>query len=277
MVNEFDKPKTSTWLLLGGGLWGAVLVSLVLLWKQQKALDAQTDLLKPLHPVATNSESAEPEEAPDDNGRVTPKLDLTPPWPKTGLPDFSLVNQRNEAVTKQDLEGQPWIASFIFTRCAGTCGRVTSQLRALQGRLKDVPVRLVSFSVQPENDTPEVLAKYADSMGAKPERWHFLTGDKDEIHKLIQGSFYQYVAPSRELVPKEGWEVEHTNNVCLVDAKGVVIAKYNSLNDVEMVKLARDVERLIKTGSIDPVGKDAASDAVDKVEPSKVEEKVTSP
>ena len=163
------------------------------------------------------------------------------------------MNQRNEVVTKKDLEGQPWIASFIFTRCAGECGRVASQLKALQGRMKKVPVRLVSFSVQPENDTPEVLARYADALGANPETWHFLTGDKDEIHQLIQGSFYQYVAPSRSPTPKAGWEVEHTNNVCLVDATGRVIAKYNSLVDVEMVKLRRDVERLVKTGSIDAV------------------------
>ena len=253
MAGEDNKPRTRSWLILGGLLWGAVLVSLVLLWNQQKELAAKSDSLEPTRAVAANAIKDEHEEDPDDNGRVTPTLDLTPPWPKTGLPDFSLVNQRNEVVTKKDLEGQPWIASFIFTRCAGECGRVASQLKALQGRMKKVPVRLVSFSVQPENDTPEVLARYADALGANPERWHFLTGDKDEIHQLIQGSFYQYVAPSRSPTPKAGWEVEHTNNVCLVDATGRVIAKYNSLVDVEMVKLRRDVERLVKTGSIDSV------------------------
>ena len=77
--------------------------------------------------------------------------------------------------------------------------------------------------------------------------------EQGAIHQLIQGSFYQYVAPSRAPTPKAGWEVEHTNNVCLVDATGRVIAKYNSLVDVEMVKLRRDVERLVKTGSIDSV------------------------
>lgn len=272
MADVVDKPQTRSWLILGGVLWGAVAVSLVLLWNQQKELAAKSDSLEPMHVVTLNPAGEATGEDPDDNGRVTPKLDLTPPWPKTGLPDFSLVNQRNEAVTKKDLEGQPWVASFIFTRCAGTCGRVTSQLKVLQDRLKNVPVRLVSFSVQPENDTPEVLARYADSLGANPERWHFLTGDKDEIHKLIQGGFYQYVAPSRSPTPVEGFEVDHSNNVCLVDATGRVIGKYNSLDDVAVAKLARDVERLVKTGSIDPPEKTAEPAESGKVEATTTEQ-----
>ena len=96
MADEENRPRTRSWLILGGVLWGAVLISLVLLWNQQKELAAKSDSMEPTRVVAANVIDEEPAEDPNDNGRVTPTLDLTPPWPKTGLPDFSLVNQRNE-------------------------------------------------------------------------------------------------------------------------------------------------------------------------------------
>lgn len=180
---------------------------------------------------------------------VAPKVTL-PMWSVDGLPDFALLNQDNAKVCKADLMGKPWIASFIFTRCAGSCPKVASQLRILQDRLSDVPVLLVSLSVQPENDTPEVLARYAKNLGADTRKWFFLTGNKDEIHNLITTGFLQYVAPSRSPNPEPGWEVEHSNNLCLVNSHGIVVGKYNSTVEGEVAMLRKDATQLAASDSL---------------------------
>lgn len=240
-------------LVVGSALWALVSVAVWYSWRH--AGEAK---------VAENSgspaESTSPEPEDDDNGRVTPKLVLAS-WSPDGLPDFELLNQANEKATKKDFLGQPWVASFIFTRCAGTCPRVTTQLKMLQDKLKGVPVRMVSFSVQPEKDTPEVLARYAENMKADTTKWSFLTGDIDVIHRVVAEGFRQYVAPARSPNPEPGWEVEHSNNVCLVNAEGVVIAKYNSLNDGEMAMLRKDINKLIANGGLELKKDDAADES----------------
>ena len=142
----------------------------------------------------------------------------------------------------------------------------TTQLKVLQDRLKSVPVRLVSFSVQPDKDTPEVLARYAENVKADTTKWSFLTGDIDVIHRVVAEGFRQYVAPARSPNPEPGWEVEHSNNVCLVNAEGVVIAKYNSLNDGEMAMLRKDINKLIANGGLE-LKKDGAADDSTSDEP----------
>src|SRR5262249_8861422 len=112
-------------------------------------------------------------------------------------------------------------ASFIFTRCGGACPQVSATMQRLQqqtaGR-KDV--LLVSFSVDPEHDTPEVLRRYGDSFHADPDPWPFLTGDREAIYGLIQSSFhlavYQNEGPERQ----PGNEVTHSSRLALVDPKG---------------------------------------------------------
>lgn len=225
------------YLLTGTLLWVAVFAVLLLgVRRQENAVDEN---------------NRERELDGSGNEDLVPQVTL-PMWSKDGLPEFTLLNQDNKQIRNADLAGKPWIASFIFTRCAGSCPKVASQLRILQDRLSDVPVRLVSISVQPENDTPEVLSRYASNLGADTSKWLFLTGDKDEIHKLIGTGFLQYVAPSRSPNPEPGWEVEHSNNLCLVNGQGVVVGKYNSTSEAEVAMLRKDVARLVTTESLTP-------------------------
>src|SRR5207244_837513 len=86
-------------------------------------------------------------------------------------------------ITLQDLRGKIWIADFIFTSCAGTCPMMSAQMRKLQDSLP-ADIRLVSFSVDPGRDTPAVLASYATHFGAEPQRWVFLTGDRQALYDL---------------------------------------------------------------------------------------------
>src|SRR5262249_55172554 len=89
-------------------------------------------------------------------------------WDPAGGEGFSLTECHGQTVTKADLLGKPWVACFIFTRCAGPCPRVSEQMQILQNRLKGIDVRLVSFSVDPDRDTPEDLRKYAKVYKADP-------------------------------------------------------------------------------------------------------------
>ncbi|MBI3865633.1 MAG: DUF420 domain-containing protein, partial [Planctomycetia bacterium] len=168
-------------------------------------------------------------------------------WDPEGVEDFSLTECHGQTVTKADLLGKPWVACFIFTRCAGAnfCPRVSEQMRLLQDRLQGVDVRLVTITVDPDRDTPEDLLRYAEHLRADPQKWWFLTGDKQVIYRLIRRSFRMLVGEARDPIP--GFEIEHSLELMHVDAKGVVRGRYNAQDDVAMAKLRR-----VLRGKTDP-------------------------
>jgi protein SCO1/2 len=101
------------------------------------------------------------------------------------VPDFSLTNQFGRRVTLEDLRGHVWVADIIFTRCPGPCEKMTREMSRLQSALPEGDsVKLVSLTADPEFDTPEVLKEYGEKFGARPDRWHFLTGGKTDIYGL---------------------------------------------------------------------------------------------
>jgi protein SCO1/2/putative membrane protein len=167
-------------------------------------------------------------------------------WDPAGIEDFSLTECHGQTVARADLLGKPWLACFTFTRCAGPCPKVSQEMKILQDRLHGLDVRLVSFSVDPVTDTPEVLQVYAEYYKADPQRWWFLTGDKEVIYRLIRRSFRMIVDDNTEKIP--GFEVIHSTEIMHVDAKGVVRGRYNAQNDVAMAKLRR-----VLLGKSDPL------------------------
>src|SRR5260370_16578895 len=105
--------------------------------------------------------------------------------------DFTLTEQSGKTITLKDLRGKVWVASFLFTRCCTGCPRISADLLQLQKDLANTEgVLIVSFTVDPEHDTPSVLKAYADSLGADSKRWLFLTGKQPEIYQLIKASFH---------------------------------------------------------------------------------------
>ena len=113
------------------------------------------------------------------------------------VPEFAFIDTSGETIRRADLDGDYWIVDFIFTRCTGTCPLLSSRMFAIQSALTDDdPVRLVSVSVDPEFDTPEVMAAYAERFKAEPGRWLFLTGDKGEIFVCGTGKSYIEVKKS---------------------------------------------------------------------------------
>lgn len=106
------------------------------------------------------------------------------------VPEFSLIERSGRPVTRADLLGKVWLANFIYTECTETCPTQSLQISRLQAEFADAPdLRLVSITVDPKHDTPEVLAGYAERYGANPSRWLFLTGDTREIYCLAKDGF----------------------------------------------------------------------------------------
>jgi protein SCO1/2/putative membrane protein len=160
-----------------------------------------------------------------------------PAWPAEGIQDFTLTECHGQTVTKADLLGKPWLACFIFTQCLGPCPLVSEQMELLQERLKGLDVRLVSITVDPDRDTPEVLKAYAGRYHADPARWWFLTGAKEEIFRLIRQDFRMIVA--EEPNPRPGFEIMHSITIMHVNAEGRVLGQYNARNEVDMARLRR--------------------------------------
>lgn len=176
------------------------------------------------------------------------KIDMK--WPDSGISDFNFAERSGKTVTKADLAGHPWVVSFIFTNCAGPCFKVTSAMRRLQDEfLKDTDLRLVTITVDPERDTPATLTKYANGFQADQERWLFLTdssGSKDKIYPLIWGSFLMPVQEAKGEMREPGYEFIHTNNILLVDDRGVVQGKWLSTDEAEFDQLRRELKKRLK-------------------------------
>lgn len=176
------------------------------------------------------------------------------PLPVLGtIPDFTLTDRSGRTVGRDDLLGAPWVADLVFTRCVLACPLMTTKMAALD---RDLPtgdgagpaVRLVSISVDPEHDRPEILAAYARRYRAS-DRWLFLTGSRDEIYRLGAEGLKLGFDPNPPLVPLQpGDNIYHSTRFVLVDAEGRVRGYYDSESGEELEKLRRDVGRVVEEG-----------------------------
>ena len=172
------------------------------------------------------------------------------------VPRFRFMNQDQTAFGSKDLDGKVWIATFIFTRCQGTCPRQTAEFAALQTQLADHPaaddIHLVSFSVDPEYDSPPVLKAYADKWGADPARWTFLTGKRDALWRLSKNAFK---LPVNDAKDNPNMVIAHSQQFILVDRAQRIRGYYNGLNELSLRKLKDDLELALQ----DPPGQCRAS------------------
>lgn len=246
------------WLWVGGVLWCLVAVALVFVWRghraeQEAAEQARQAALAEAQPDPQRTVITLPMNDPARTGQVINISELVarggnaeagPLYDPQGVEDFAFTNCDGRTITKADLLGRPWAIAFVFTKCLGPCPTVTRQLKQLQDRLKGYDFRLVTLTVDPARDTPEVLQAYAQQNGADLERWYFLTGDQTAIYGLIHRSFRLPVQEVTGPMRQEGYEIIHSTNVMLVNAEGVVCGKYNAAKDEEMVALRRKLQEL---------------------------------
>jgi protein SCO1 len=140
------------------------------------------------------------------------------------LPDFALKDQKDQKVTLASLHGDVWIADVIFTRCAGQCPVMSAHLQQIQDTLPaGLPVKLVSFTTDPDFDTPAVLKKYAARFGARDGQWIFLTGSKTALHDAAAHGLKLSVA---EKPPGERDNADdlfiHSQKLVLIDQDGQI-------------------------------------------------------
>ncbi len=133
------------------------------------------------------------------------------------LGSFELQERSGRTVTADDLADRVAIASFIFTRCPLSCPRISGVMQGLQGRLAGTDVLLVSFSVDPEHDTPAVLRQYAERYGASPDRWWFLTGPKAIIYGMIRDRFRLGVMEAAGPLGSDTESIIHSDRLALID------------------------------------------------------------
>lgn len=158
------------------------------------------------------------------------------------VPTFQLVNQNGQPFGSPQLAGKIWIADFIYTTCPGPCPMISSRMSELQKPLEKTDVRLVSFSVDPEKDTPQVLRGYAEKLQADPARWNFLTGPKSAIYKLSHDGFRLAVSDGSG---EQGIPV-HSTRIVLVDRHGQIRGYYDATEADAVTKLVADTNHLLR-------------------------------
>jgi protein SCO1/2 len=164
------------------------------------------------------------------------------------VPPFALTERSGKTITNNDLFGHIWVADFVYTTCPGPCPLVTAGMAKVQDAVAHDPmVQLVTFTVDPQTDTPAVLAAYADKFDADKNRWWFLTGSEKSIYNLIRNGFFQPVEDNRGKPPEEGqFTVTHSTQLALVDANGTVRGFYDGVGPEGRADLLKAIKILEK-------------------------------
>ncbi len=190
------------------------------------------------------------------------------------VPTFSLVDRTGQEVTRKTLEGKVWIANFIFTSCRLTCPQQSATMAQFQADLDGEPdIRLVSVTIDPDRDTPEVLTRYAERFHADARRWLFLTGEEQAIYALAQEGFHLAAGAGPAVIPTSSERIAsggpgaltssaarrpaeaaendnqalvHDARFALVDRRARIRGYYSSLDPHGIERLLHDVRSLLK-------------------------------
>ena len=177
------------------------------------------------------------------------------------VPDFSFSERSGRRVERVELLGKIWIVNFIYTHCRDTCPLQGAGMAKLQADLSTEPdLRLVSISVDPARDTPELLSRYAKRFGADQKQWLFLTGEREAIHRFATEGLRLPVidpgekvevgmfepAPAAAHAERVGAPIVHSSRFVLVDRKARIRGYYESTDRESLLRLRKDVKALLR-------------------------------
>ncbi|MBC8346487.1 MAG: SCO family protein [Candidatus Marinimicrobia bacterium] len=153
------------------------------------------------------------------------------------IPEFQFTDSRGKTIFRKDLDDKVWVADFIFTTCTMACPVMTGNMDLIHKEFRNNDdVRIVSISVYPEYDTPEVLTEYASRYDANTDRWHFLTGPEENVKELIKNGFK--MGDFEDII-------FHSERFALVDQKGQIRGYYNGMQTSDMKNLKKDMNLLL--------------------------------
>lgn len=157
--------------------------------------------------------------------------------------NFKFVNQDSAIVTNETLKDKIYVADFFFTSCRTICPIMKTQmLRVYESTVNDPDVLLVSHTIDPEYDTVALLHDFAERLGVKSDKWHFLTGNKDSIYYIAQTSYFATAMEDKS--EPEGFI--HSGAFLLIDKKGRIRGKYDGTKEEDVNRLLTDIEKLRK-------------------------------
>jgi protein SCO1/2 len=152
------------------------------------------------------------------------------------IPAFHMTDSEGRPFDSNLLAGKVWVADFIYTNCPGPCPRMTSQMHRLEQRFTSEPdVRFVSFSVDPDHDTPVVLNNFAHHFGGPTAHWFFLTGSAATIHLLAFQTFHV-----GDVIGK----MDHSTKFSLIDKRGNIRGYYSTFDPDGLSTLLKDIAAL---------------------------------
>lgn len=159
-----------------------------------------------------------------------------------GVAPFRMTERSGRTITNAELSGHACAFAFVYTQCTGPCPSVSATMQKLSGLLKHPGIRLVTVSVDPDNDTPEALREYAEALSADPERWWFLTGEVQATDAWIRSSFLSPVERSPQA--PIGERVSHRTQIVTVDKQGLVRGFYAGETTADLALIAARLEYL---------------------------------
>ena len=163
------------------------------------------------------------------------------------IADFDLINQEGEAFSSSSVSKKIWVVEYFFASCMGICPIMNEQMKRIQSAYySDTNVVILSFTVDPENDTPNVLKEYANAHESVAGKWFFLTGNKESIYKLARKSFFLLKPAEAKNQGDVGSDFIHTNNFVLIDENKQIRGYYDGTNRNEVDELIEDIAILQK-------------------------------
>src|SRR6201999_1182929 len=167
------------------------------------------------------------------------------------VPHFSFSNQDGKTITEKDLTGKVYVAEYFFTTCRGICPKLNTNMKRIAADYAGEPdFRLVSYTVDPETDTVARMKVYADSLGADPKKWFFLTGRKDSLYHLARAG-YLLDDPKND-AKNINEQFLHTQFMALVDKGGRVRKIYDGLKKDELEEMEKDIKTLLREKATTP-------------------------
>ncbi|HOZ85146.1 MAG TPA: SCO family protein [Niabella sp.] len=166
--------------------------------------------------------------------------------PISKVRSFAFTNQDGKVITNKDVAGKVYVAEFFFTTCPGICPMMNDNMKSeIYDRYKNrKDFVILSHTCDPKNDSPAVLKRYADSMNVNTTHWIFLTGRKDSLYNMARLS-YTIDDPANNLKNAED-DFLHTQFWALVNRKGEVLGIYDALENKEIKKLKKDIDKALK-------------------------------